>query len=115
METNKERKERLRLTNIEKATHGSRYYKFIPCEGTLKNVIDKEGIKQDQQIVNYRSYENKDKPLSSTKLGKGYNSEIYRKGRYEKEMLTVLAIMKMTKKQRQQNASAISEFSRVIK
>lgn len=100
-ETKKERQKRIQLTKFEQSTKGSKHFEFIPCKGTLVNTKNKDGQDVKKQI-NYRV--NKAlRQVSSTKLGNQstvkFLRQTERKGRYQPQMITVLLLMRMTKKQ----------------
>lgn len=102
-ETTKERQKRLQLTKAEQSTRGSKHYAFTPCNGTLVNAGFDEDKKQIQKQINYR-VNKAERPISSTKLGNQSNTPFlkqpHRTNRYQPQMLTIVMIMNMTKKQR---------------
>ncbi len=101
-ETTKERQNRLQLTKAEQSTKGSEFYKFTPCNGTMVNAGFDEDKKQIQKVINYR-INKAERVINSTKLGndKSLRKKTHRTNRYEPQMLTVLLVMRMTKKQRE--------------
>ena len=102
-ETIRQRLKRLQLTKAEQSTKGSEFYEFTPCKGTLVNTKD-ENDQDVKQLVNYR-VNKAERPISSTKLGAQsktpFLKQHHRTNRYQPQMLTVVMIMNMTKKQRE--------------
>lgn len=99
-EAEKARQKRLQLTRAEEQTRGSKFYEFTPCKGTLVNTL--QGNETVKQQINYR-INKAPVQISSTKLGAQSSVKflriIGRKGRYQPQMLTVVALMRMTRKQ----------------
>lgn len=110
-ETEKERQKRLKLTRVEEATKGSKFYKIYKCKGTIVNAGFDKNKKQIQKLINYR-VNKAPRNISSTKLGNQsgvkFLRQTERRGRYQPQMLTVLTIMRMTKKQRKNIETPIS-------
>lgn len=100
----------MKITN-KKAIKESKFYKFTKCEGTLVNTRHDENHNPIQELNNYRV--NKAPRIeSSTKLGNDNSLKIktYRKGRYQPQMLTVLLVMRMTKRQREKLDKPLNRY-----
>lgn len=93
----------------------SKVVSFKPCEGTLVKTNRKEA---PYQLVAYKATFKAPRKTSSTKVGAGNGvatGRIYRFGKFKPQMLTILAIMRMTIQERKQANVSIDTFSRKLR
>lgn len=102
----------------DKINKGSHVASFEPCEGTRvkTNRKNADGTKE-YQLSAYK-VNKAPKGINSTKIGNNGDvawGKIYRKGKFQPQMLTVLLVMRMTIAKRMKAGVTIDSFPRELR